>query len=155
MDKAIAKVNPNELDWYEFLFPTQLILYLKTTGYSLTAHSYLKSKFKMVFISAVITCWLRQGCLCFIKTIFQILRNDVIDNINKFNLATVFASIKCLNTKNRTSRILSGQVTFFRQLAPGQVAHFSISTPLEPTWPNGQMNRNLVGLRKHLWKVLL
>jgi hypothetical protein len=57
---------------------------IKTTGYSLTAHSYLKSKFKMVFISAVITCWLRQGCLCFIKTIFQILRNDVIDNINKF-----------------------------------------------------------------------
>ena len=36
-------------------FSTQFILYLKTTGYSLTAHSYLKSKFKMVFIWAVIT----------------------------------------------------------------------------------------------------
>ena len=35
-------------------------------------------------------------CINFIKTIFQILRNDVIDNINKFNLATVFLSIKCL-----------------------------------------------------------
>ena len=50
-------------------------------------------------------------CVNFITTIFQILRNDVIDNINKFNLATVY-------TKNRTSRILSGQVTFFRLLAP-------------------------------------
>jgi hypothetical protein len=34
-----------------------------------------------------------------IKTIFQILHNDVIDNINKFNLATVFASIKCFYKK--------------------------------------------------------
>ena len=51
----------------------------------------------------------------FVLTLFQILRNDVIDNINKFNLATVFASIKCLKkNKNRTSRILSGQVTIFR-----------------------------------------
>ena len=38
----------------------------------------------------------RDVCVNFIKTIFQILRNDVIDNINKFNLATVFVSIKCL-----------------------------------------------------------
>jgi hypothetical protein len=30
-------------------------------------------------------------CVNFIKTIFQMLRNDVIDNINQFNLATVFA----------------------------------------------------------------
>ena len=56
------------------IFSTQLILYIKTTDYSLTAHSYWKFK----------------------NSIFQILRNDVIDNINKFNLATVFASIKCL-----------------------------------------------------------
>ena len=69
-------------------------------------------------------------CVNFITTIFQILRNDVIDNINKFNLATVFESIKCFYKKNRTSRILSRQVTFFRLLAPGQVEHFSISTPL-------------------------
>jgi hypothetical protein len=41
----------------------------------------------------------------FIKTIFQILRNDVIDNINKFDLATVFARIKCFNKK-------TGQVGF-------------------------------------------
>jgi hypothetical protein len=31
--------------------------------------------------------------------LFQILRNDVRDNINKFNLATVFVSIKCLYKK--------------------------------------------------------
>jgi len=43
-------------------------------------------------------------CVNFIKTLFQILRNDVIDNINKFNLATVFA-IKCLKKK-------TGQVGF-------------------------------------------
>ena len=56
MDKAIAKVNQNdELDWYMRIFSIQLILYLKTTGYSLTAHSYVKSKFKMAFIWAVIT----------------------------------------------------------------------------------------------------
>jgi hypothetical protein len=30
-------------------------------------------------------------CVNFIKAIFQILRNDVIGNINKFNLATLFA----------------------------------------------------------------
>jgi hypothetical protein len=37
---------PRQVIWliWEF-FSTQLILYLKTTGYSLTAHSYLKSKF--------------------------------------------------------------------------------------------------------------
>jgi hypothetical protein len=51
MDKAIAKVNQNQLEF----FSTQLILYLKTTGYSLTGHSYLKFKFKMVFIWAVVT----------------------------------------------------------------------------------------------------
>jgi hypothetical protein len=41
----------------------------------------------------------RDVCVNFIKTIFEILRNDVIDNINKFNLATVFVSIKCLYKK--------------------------------------------------------
>jgi hypothetical protein len=41
----------------------------------------------------------RDVCVNFIKTIFQILRNDVIDNINKFNLSTVFVSIKCLYKK--------------------------------------------------------
>jgi diketogulonate reductase-like aldo/keto reductase len=54
IDKSIVKVNQNELHWYEIFFQ-QLILYLKTTGYSLTAYSYLKSKFKMVFIWEVIT----------------------------------------------------------------------------------------------------
>jgi hypothetical protein len=34
-----------------------------------------------------------------VKTIFQILHNDVIDHINKFNLATMFVSIKCLYKK--------------------------------------------------------
>jgi hypothetical protein len=47
----------------------------------------------------------RDVCVNFSKTIFQIVRNDVIDNINKFNLATVFASIKCLQKK-------TGQVGF-------------------------------------------
>jgi len=42
----------------------------------------------------------------FVLTLFQILRIDVINNINKFNLATVFASIKCLFKKK------SGQVGF-------------------------------------------
>ena len=55
MDKTIAKVNQNELDWYENLFKHSLFCILKTTGYSLTAHSYLKSNFKTVFIWAVIT----------------------------------------------------------------------------------------------------
>ena len=41
----------------------------------------------------------RDVCVNFIKTIFQILHNDVIDNINKLNLATVFVSIKCLYKK--------------------------------------------------------
>ena len=41
----------------------------------------------------------RDVCVNFIKTIFQILHNEVIDNINKFNLATVFVSIKCLYKK--------------------------------------------------------
>ena len=50
-------------------------------------------------------------CVNFITTIFQILCNDVIDNINKFNLATVFECIKCFYKKT------------------GQVEHFSISTP--------------------------
>jgi hypothetical protein len=39
MDKAIAKVNQNELDWYEKKFQHSLFCILKTTGYSLTAHS--------------------------------------------------------------------------------------------------------------------
>ena len=59
MDKAIAKVNQiqNELDWYENIFKHSIfcIYTVITTGYSLTAHSYLKSKFKMAFIWAVIT----------------------------------------------------------------------------------------------------
>ena len=67
MDKAIAKVNQNELDW----------------NYLHLGSDHLG----------------RDVCVNFIKTIFKILRNDVIDNINKFNLATVFASIKCLYKK--------------------------------------------------------
>jgi hypothetical protein len=39
------------------------------------------------------------------KTIFQILRNDVIDNINKFNLATVFQKYQMFIQK-------TGQVGF-------------------------------------------
>jgi hypothetical protein len=54
MDKAKVNEIQNELYWYENVFQ-QCILYLITTGYSLTAHSYLKSKFKMGFIWAVIT----------------------------------------------------------------------------------------------------
>ena len=74
----------------------------------------------------------RDVCVNFIKTIFQILRNDVIDNINKFNLATVFASIKCLNTKNRTSN-------FFQITCPGTSSTFQyFHTPGThlAKWPN-------------------
>jgi hypothetical protein len=49
--------------------------------------------------------------------LFQILHNDVIDNINKFNLVSNYVlkvSNVYNNKKTRTSRILSGQVTFFR-----------------------------------------
>jgi hypothetical protein len=60
MDKAIAKVNQNEL--YMRSFSTQVMLYLKTTAYSLTSHSYVKFKLKMVF-----TC----ACVNFIKTISE------------------------------------------------------------------------------------
>ena len=39
--------------------------------------------------------------------------------------------LQVLNVKkNRTSRILYGQVTFFRQLVQGQAGHFRISPPL-------------------------
>jgi len=40
----------------------------------------------------------RDVCVNFVKTIFQILCNDVIDNIYKFNLTNVY-------TKNRTSTV--------------------------------------------------
>ena len=43
--------------------------------------------------------------------------------------ATVCASIECLK-RNRTSRILCGQVTFFRYLSGDKAEHFHISTPL-------------------------
>jgi hypothetical protein len=79
-------------------------------GYSQTAHSYLKSNF----------IWAVMFVLTLLKPISQILRNDVIDNINKFNLATVFVSIKCIYAKNITSRILSAQVTFFSSPDPTQ-----------------------------------
>jgi hypothetical protein len=69
MDKAIAIVNQNELDWYEIFF---------NTAYSVSKNNRL-----------------------FSDCTFQILRIDVIDNINKFNLATVFASIKCLFKKTQ------------------------------------------------------
>lgn len=52
MDRAIAKVNQNELDRYEKL-STQLMVYLKTTGHSLTTHCYMKFKLKIVFTWAV------------------------------------------------------------------------------------------------------
>jgi len=76
MDKTIAKVNQNELDWYENFFNT----------------AYSVSKNNRIFSDCT---FLLDVCVNFIKTLFQILRNDVIDNINKFKLATVFA-IKCL-----------------------------------------------------------
>ena len=91
----------------------------------------------------------------FIKTISKVLRNHTIDRkarLMYFNCvdssvtdqetillrkahpdthepATVFASIECFK-RNRTSRILSGQVTFFRQFVQGQEQHLRISTPL-------------------------
>ena len=43
--------------------------------------------------------------------------------------ATLYASIECLK-RNRTSRILCGQVTFFRYLSGDKAEHFHISTPL-------------------------
>jgi hypothetical protein len=36
MDKAIAKVNQNELDCYKIFFFNILILYLKTTSFDCT-----------------------------------------------------------------------------------------------------------------------
>ena len=60
-------------------------------------------------------------CVNFITTIFQILRNDVIDNINKFNLATVFESIKCFYKKNRTSNFF--QITCPRTSRTFQYFH--------------------------------
>ena len=58
---------------------------------------------------------------------FQILRNDVIDNINQFNLVNVFASIKYLNTKNRTSN-------FFQITCPGTSSTFQyFHTPVQST----------------------
>ena len=54
MDKVIAKVNQNELDSYENFFQHTYSV-SKNNGYSLTGHSYLKFKFEMVFIWAVIT----------------------------------------------------------------------------------------------------
>jgi hypothetical protein len=51
MDKAIAMVKMSLIDMR--FFSTQLIMYLETTGYSLTAHSYWKFQFKF-----------GQGCLC-------------------------------------------------------------------------------------------
>ena len=47
MDKAIAKVNQNELDPYENLFNTA---YSVSTRYSLTTYSHLIFKLKMVFM---------------------------------------------------------------------------------------------------------
>jgi hypothetical protein len=49
VDKAIAKFNQDELCRYEKLFNT------------VTTHSYLKFKLKMVFVWAAV---FRQGCLC-------------------------------------------------------------------------------------------
>jgi len=58
MDKAIAKVNQNELDWYENLFNT----------------AYSVSKSNRLFSDCTS---LLDVCINFIKTLFQILRNDV------------------------------------------------------------------------------
>jgi hypothetical protein len=73
MDKAIAKVNQNELDWND--------LHLGSDHFS------------------------RDVCVNFIKTIFQILRNDVTDNLKKFNLVSKYQMF----IKKKP-----GQVTFFR-----------------------------------------
>jgi len=69
VDKAIAKVNQNELDWNDIFF---------NTPYSVSKNNRLFSD----------CTFLLDVCINFIKTLFQILRNDVIDNINKFYLAT-------------------------------------------------------------------
>ena len=94
MDKAIAKVNQNQLEF----FSTQLILYLKNNR--LFSDCTFLSEIQILNGLHLGSDHLgRDVCVNFIKTIFQILCNDVIDNINKFNLATVFASIKCLYKK--------------------------------------------------------
>jgi hypothetical protein len=86
MDKVIAKVNQNELDWNENFFQ----------------HTYSVSKNNRLFSDwtflSEIQIWNglhlgsdhlgRDVCVNFIKTIFQILCKDVIDNINKFNLVS-------------------------------------------------------------------
>ena len=137
MDKVIAifKVNQKELNWYENLFNTAYVVsknILPFTDYTFKWSSFGQWAF-------------RQGtCVNFIKTISEVLRNDVIDHMKQVwfisimsdgstdsfvtdqeaillryvhpdthEPATVFASIKCLK-RNKTSRILYGQVTFFR-----------------------------------------
>ena len=90
MDKAITKVNQNELDWCE----------------NFSQHSFSVSKnYDQLFPDCTFLSEIqvnydlhlgRDVCVNFIKTIFQIFHNDVIDNMNNFKLATVFASIKCL-----------------------------------------------------------
>ena len=79
MDKGIAKVNQNELDQYEELFNTFCILYLKSTGRSLTTHWPVKFKLKMAFTWAV-TIKAEIPVLTLLKTISDVLHN-VIDHM--------------------------------------------------------------------------
>ena len=127
---AIFKVNQKELNWYENLFNTAYVVSKNILPFTDT--------FKWSSFGQ----WaFRQGtCVNLIKTISEVLRNNVIDHMKQVwfisimsdgstdsfvadqeaillryvhEPATVFASIKCLKW-NKTSRILYGQVTFFR-----------------------------------------
>ena len=75
MDKAIAKVNQNELDWYENFFQHSLFC---------TKNSRLFSDCTFLSENQIKNCLHlgsdhlgRDVCVNFIKTMFQILHNDV------------------------------------------------------------------------------
>jgi hypothetical protein len=57
----------------------KICVYLKTTDYSLTAHSNVKFQFD------------RDTCVNFIKTIFEALHNDAIDNMKQIWFITIMS----------------------------------------------------------------
>lgn len=57
----------------------KICVYLKTTDYSLTAHSNVKFQFD------------RDTCVNFIKTIFEASHNDAIDNMKQIWFITIMS----------------------------------------------------------------
>ena len=133
MYKAIVKLKLVKMNLLDMrIFSTQLMLYLKTCCHSLTTH------INGFHLGSDHLC--KGTCVNFIKTIYEVLRKHTIDykaSSTYFNcVQSPLSLIKRGNTfkksppwhswtsncickyqmykKNRTSRILSGQVTFFR-----------------------------------------